>query len=69
MPDSYHRWNDASGRFDVVAEFLRLEDGIVYLRDKQGRTISIELERLSPADRARALKSELPSQASPFMIE
>jgi hypothetical protein len=44
------RWNDASGKFSIDAEFMGVKDGNVRLRKKDGRIISVPIERLSASD-------------------
>jgi len=45
-------WKDASGKFQVDAEFVELNGTTVLLKRANGSTIQIALERLSDADRA-----------------
>lgn len=44
-------WTDASGNFQVEATFVALESGAIKLQKQDGRTIRVELERLSQTDR------------------
>ena len=44
-------WTDISGRFSREAEFVRLEDGKVFLRLPSGKVTSIPLKELSKKDR------------------
>ncbi|MFM7075486.1 MAG: SHD1 domain-containing protein [Planctomycetaceae bacterium] len=44
-------WTDISGRFSREAEFVRLEEGKVYLRLPSGKVTSIPLKELSKKDR------------------
>jgi hypothetical protein len=44
-------WRDASGKFSIEAEFRGVAAGAVRLRTKEGRTITVPLEKLSAGDR------------------
>lgn len=44
-------WKDATGKYQVEAEFVSLSDGQVTLARSDQRTIVVPLERLSAADR------------------
>lgn len=45
-------WSDSTGKFQVEADFVRLEGGQVYLRKSNGKMLKpIALDRLSEADR------------------
>jgi hypothetical protein len=43
-------WTDSTGRFKVDAELISVDDGKVNLRRADGRTLTIEQEKLSEAD-------------------
>jgi len=43
-------WRDSTGRHEVKAVFLKLEDGEVSLRREDGKQITLPLERLSEED-------------------
>jgi hypothetical protein len=43
-------WSDASGKFRIEAELVRLAEGKVELRRKDGQTVTVPLERLSKED-------------------
>jgi hypothetical protein len=45
-------WTDASGQFRVKARLSLILDGKVRLLKETGRTTTVAIERLSPADRA-----------------
>jgi hypothetical protein len=49
--EGFRTWRDKSGVFSVEAALLRQEDGKVVLQKKDGKTIRVPLEKLSPADR------------------
>jgi hypothetical protein len=44
------KWTDASGAFDVEAQFAGVEDGKVKLKKADGTIVSVALERLSKKD-------------------
>lgn len=44
------KWKDSSGKFEVEAVFLGLEDDTVQLRKADGQAISVPLDKLSTAD-------------------
>ncbi len=44
-------WSDATGKFKVQGNFVKVEEGKVVLRKADGSTVSVPLEKLSPADR------------------
>jgi hypothetical protein len=49
-------WKDSNGRFSVEAEFVKVDEGIVYLkRTDTGKTVRVPLERLSAADRRHVI--------------
>lgn len=58
-------WNDPSGKFHVEAELLRVEGSVVHLQCADGRTLEIELARLSEADRQYVAAQA----ASPLVVE
>jgi hypothetical protein len=43
-------WSDASGVFEIQAEYVGFEDGKVKLKKQDGSVIAVPLERLSTAD-------------------
>jgi len=47
-------WTDATGKFSVEAELVRVADGKVELKKADGTIIAVPLDRLSPADQAAA---------------
>ena len=55
--DHYRTWSDASGRFNVEAKLLAVDGVQATLRRRDGRTVSVPIERLAPADRAYALSA------------
>ena len=44
-------WSDATGKFKIDAEYVELAAGKVKLKTKDGKTMTIPMEKLSPADR------------------
>lgn len=46
----YRTWTDASGKFQVEAEFVSYAMGLVKLRKRDGAIITLPLEKLSEAD-------------------
>jgi hypothetical protein len=44
-------WTDKTGKFSTEAEFVSVENGFVKLKKTNGKTIKLELEKLSQADR------------------
>lgn len=44
-------WSDVTGKFRVEATYQSVEDGKVVLKDKEGKTMRVELKRLSVKDR------------------
>jgi WD40 repeat protein len=53
-------WVDSTGKNKVVATFIEVKDGVVYLKTARGKTIKIPLERLRPADQELVKESENP---------
>jgi len=47
---TYRTWKDITGKHSTVAQFIKLTDGNVTLRKRDGTTFSIPLERLSTED-------------------
>ncbi|HQZ64744.1 MAG TPA: SHD1 domain-containing protein [Planctomycetaceae bacterium] len=43
-------WTDATGKFKIEAEFMELKDKTVFLKQKDGKDLEIELSALSKAD-------------------
>jgi len=50
-PPTYRTWRDASGQFEIEAQFLGLEDQTVRLQRKDGEVIGVPLGKLSEGDR------------------
>jgi len=44
-------WTDSSGKFTIEAELVRAVDGVVTLKEADGSTIQVPIDRLSQADR------------------
>lgn len=47
-------WKSANGKFSIEAKFEKVEDGIVYLRNSDGKQVKVPLARLSKADQSHA---------------
>ncbi|MEM7010227.1 MAG: SHD1 domain-containing protein, partial [Verrucomicrobiota bacterium] len=58
-------WKDSSGKFEIQAEFVRVEGTQVVLKSAEGRELKVELSRLSAADRAVAAELNKPETPSP----
>jgi hypothetical protein len=66
-PVQAETWTDATGKFQVVGDFLALRGNVVYLRKENGVTIAVPMERLSPASQqtARQMAAASAADASP----
>ncbi|MCA9012910.1 MAG: PQQ-binding-like beta-propeller repeat protein [Planctomycetaceae bacterium] len=53
-------WVDSTGKNKVVATFIEVKDGIVYLKTARGKTIKIPVEKLRPEDQELVKDSENP---------
>ncbi len=49
--DSMRKWTDSTGKFTTEAGFVDFKDGQVQLKKKDGKTITIPIEKLSEVDR------------------
>ena len=45
-------WSDRTGKYKIEAEFVEIRDGKLRLKDKDGKTISLPLSKVSEDDRA-----------------
>lgn len=54
-------WTDSSGKHQIEAELLSVEDGKALLRRADGKEISVALDQLSVEDRAYVRKQTAPS--------
>jgi HEAT repeat protein len=62
-------WHDASSTFSVEAVMLSQQDGNVVLQKKDGKTVRVAIEKLSPADKKYVAEhaDDTPSKAeNPF---
>lgn len=50
--DELRTWTDSTGKYKIEAEFVEILDGKVRLKDKDGKTVSLPLAKVSDADRA-----------------
>lgn len=44
-------WKDSSGKFELVAQLVKVSDGMVSLKKPDGTVVDVEISRLSSADR------------------
>ena len=51
LQTSGREWTDATGRFKVQAELVKVKDGVAHLKKTDGKLIKVALEKLSQADR------------------
>lgn len=49
-----HTWTDSTGKYQTEAEFVSLVKGVVTLRKKDGKQVSLPLKRLSKDDQSLA---------------
>jgi hypothetical protein len=54
-PGTLRTWSDSSGKFKVEAELVKIEDGQVVLRKRDGSVVRVPLDKLSREDRLFAL--------------
>src|SRR5687767_9288719 len=61
------KWSDATGKFSVEAELLKVEAGKVVLKKASGSEITVPVARLSQIDRRylASLGNPAPSQPEP----
>ena len=50
LPLGYRRWQDITGRYRVVARLVAVQGNIAQLRTKDGRRVSVPMDRLSQDD-------------------
>jgi len=50
----FRKWTDSSGKYHTDAQFVELKDGRVSLKRREGRIVSVPIEKLSAEDRAYA---------------
>jgi thiol-disulfide isomerase/thioredoxin len=58
------KWSDQSGKFSVMAEFVRLDGDRAVLRRSDGKEVKVPIERLSDADQA-VIKAQTTDGAAP----
>ena len=61
----WHMWSDDSGKFKIEAVFVALTDGKVKLRRKDGKEVSVPLDRLGKKDRDLA-EQQAKEPTNPF---
>jgi len=59
------RWTDASGTYRIDADFIDLQDGLVRLKKKDGRAVSVQIGKLNEECQRRA---KLLATASTFSV-
>ena len=64
----FRTWTDSTGQFEMIAILTKVEGDKVFLRRKDGTTVSIEFSQLSEDDQTllRAQKDQI---GSPFLVE
>lgn len=65
-PDALRLWHDASGTYSVEASILGYSDNTVTLQRKDGRTIRVQMGRLSKQDRAWVEQYSRSNPVNPF---
>ena len=72
LGQSYRTWKDASGKFEVQAEFVRIDNDKVVIRKEDGTELSVAISMLSPIDQGyvEGRKSAVPEKdsANPFKV-
>ena len=53
-PKALRTWSDATGKFQIEAELVKVEDGHAVLKKSDGSLVRIALDKLSLADRLYA---------------
>ena len=61
--DEVREWSDATGRFKVVGTLIEIKDGVALIKNKEGKTIKVPVNKLSKAD-----QEFLEGGASPFEV-
>ena len=64
--DDVRVWTDSTGKFELEAKLVSVEDGIVLLRATDGRIVKVPLAKLSKADQDYLQPKPAP-EASPFV--
>jgi hypothetical protein len=49
--DSFRTWTDASGKFSLDATLVKVEGDTIYLRSREGKSMTISKSKLSASDR------------------
>lgn len=72
IAQDYRTWKDATGSYQVKAEYVRLDDGKVVLRKEDGTELAVPLDKLSPIDQGyvEGRKSSAPAADpnNPFQV-
>ena len=63
-------WTDASGRFKIDAEFVKVADGLLTLKRADGKMIQIPLEKLSNEDQTyvKSIQDKQAKSKNPFQV-
>ncbi|MFO0940275.1 MAG: SHD1 domain-containing protein [Pirellulales bacterium] len=48
--EEFRKWKDTSGKFEIEAKFLSVRDGKVNLERRDGKQVSVPVDKLSPVD-------------------
>ncbi|MEN1679038.1 MAG: SHD1 domain-containing protein [Planctomycetota bacterium] len=64
--DSYHTWEDRTGRFTVEAQFVSLDADGVKLKKKDGKEITVPLQKLADDSIAQAMRCKAEQAQSEF---
>jgi hypothetical protein len=59
-------WEDSTGKFQVQATFVSVENGKVVLQKADGTTLDVETKRLSPADQKYVEEQQKAAADNPF---
>jgi hypothetical protein len=64
---AFQTWTDTTGTFRIEAKFVELVSGVVKLQRKDGKSISVPLNKLSKADQDRV--QAMMSADNPFAVD
>lgn len=56
--EPFRTWKDVAGRYSIIAKFLRLDSGSVYLHTQGGKDIAVEIRKLCRNDQEYILNRE-----------
>jgi hypothetical protein len=66
VAEDVRTWTDTTGKFTIMAKFVALKDGKVTLEKDDGKTVEIDLTKLSPADQKIAKDKAAAMDDDPF---